>query len=304
MAYDSGRRVTVLFGGDASAPLADTWEWDGNNWIQRFVSGPTARLNHAMAYDSARGVTVLFGGYDGKEDGETWEWDGNTWTLRATTGPSPRIMHAMAYDSARGVTVLFGGGSGGNGLQDTWEWDGSTWTPGATTGPSKRVFHAMSYDSARGVTVLFGGGRYRNYFVTSLGGTWDWDGDQRAWWTNYGSGWPGTIGIPTFAATGDPLLCSTITLDLGNSRGTNTVAALFLGLAPTDQPTDYDGHVLVVPSSIHLLTLPSAGLSLSGGLPCDGFFCGASIYLQALEIDPGASQGVSFTRGLRLVVGS
>lgn len=29
-----------------------------------------------------------------------------------------------------------------------------------------------------------------------------------------------------------------------------------------------------------------------------------SIFLQALEVDPGASQGISFTRGLRLVFGS
>jgi hypothetical protein len=32
--------------------------------------------------------------------------------------------------------------------------------------------------------------------------------------------------------------------------------------------------------------------------------CGLSIYLQALEIDAGASRGVSFTPGLQLVLGS
>jgi len=122
MAYDSARRVTVLFGGYCNG---DTWELDGTTWTQRAVSGPTGRAGHAMAYDAARGVTVLFGGCG---NGDTWEWDGTTWTQRSTTGPSPRWLHAMAYDSTRGVTVLFGGLAGSSLKGDTWEWDGTTWT--------------------------------------------------------------------------------------------------------------------------------------------------------------------------------
>src|SRR5262245_52136863 len=66
MAYDSARGVTVLFGGALgfSPPYGDTWEWDGNTWIQRATQGPSPRWYAAMAYDSARGVTVLFGGTD------------------------------------------------------------------------------------------------------------------------------------------------------------------------------------------------------------------------------------------------
>ena len=44
------------------------------------------------------------------------------------------------------------------------------------------------------------------------------------------------------------------------------------------------------------------------GLPYPEEYGGAGqpyeVYLQALEVDPGASQGISFTRGVRLVVGS
>jgi hypothetical protein len=116
--------------------------------------------------------------------------------------------------------------------------------------------------------------------------------------------WPGTNGIPSFTATGDPSLCTTITLDLGNSLGVKTPAGLFIGALPADQPTLYDGHLLLVPLTIFLVQLPGAGLGIPGDMPCDGTLCGRSIYLQALELDPGASQGVSFTRGLRLVLGS
>jgi hypothetical protein len=300
MAYDSERGVTVLFGGsDGSHVYGDTWEWNGITWTLRTSTGPSPRGGLAMAYDSARGVTVLFGGGDTTHAyGDTWEWNGSAWALRTSTGPSPRGGHAMVYDSARGVTVLFGGTSGGD---ETWEWDGVTWTKDIAPGPPPRSYHAMAYDSQRRVTVLFGGIAPNGYYP--LGDRWEFDGDRRAWSTNYGSGWPGTIGVPSFTTTSEPRLCSTITLNLGNSRGATTIAALLLGLAPTDQPTDYDGHILVVPRNIQLLRLPPAGLALPGGLPCDSFFCGLEIDLQALEADPGASKSISFTRGLRLTLG-
>jgi hypothetical protein len=60
----------------------------------------------------------------------------------------------------------------------------------------------------------------------------------------------------------------------------------------------------VLPTSTFLLSLPGAGIGLPGALPCDGSLSGLSIFLQSLEIDPGAAKGISFTRGLKLVLGS
>jgi len=45
------------------------------------------------------------------------------------------------------------------------------------------------------------------------------------------------------------------------------------------------------------------GLSMPVAVLCDSQFAGLAIYLQVLEVDPGASQGVSFTPGLQLVLG-
>src|ERR1043166_4143345 len=56
MAFDSGRGVTVLFGGNDAGVLSDTCEWNGTSWTQRNTPAPTAREWHAMAYDSGRGV--------------------------------------------------------------------------------------------------------------------------------------------------------------------------------------------------------------------------------------------------------
>src|SRR5262249_3881072 len=68
LAYDLARGRTVLFGGVISSVLssvllADTWEWDGVNWTQRFpAQSPPARAGHALASDVIRNRTVLFGG--------------------------------------------------------------------------------------------------------------------------------------------------------------------------------------------------------------------------------------------------
>ena len=124
MAYDAARGVTVLFGGHGKQ---DTWEWDGETWVERKLDGPvpSGRSNHAMAYDGSRGVTVLFGGEGLVSSKDTWEWNGETWVERTPDGPRPsaRSSHAMAYDATRGVTVLFAGLSAAGEMQDTWEWD-------------------------------------------------------------------------------------------------------------------------------------------------------------------------------------
>jgi hypothetical protein len=122
-------------------------------------------------------------------------------------------------------------------------------------------------------------------------------------WQNYGSGWPGTHGVPSFTAASNPRLCATVTLSLENSLGASTTAVLVGGVLQIDQPTMYGGHLLVVPRQVFLLPVPAAGLSLSATLPCDSALCGLSIDLQVLETDPGASKGLSFTPGLQLVLG-
>jgi hypothetical protein len=62
-------------------------------------------------------------------------------------------------------------------------------------------------------------------------------------WSNYGAGFPGTKGVPSLTASDDPKLCTTITLDLGNSLGASTTAALCLGVTQADVPTVYGGHI-------------------------------------------------------------
>jgi hypothetical protein len=78
MAFDSGRGVTVLFGGlTAGSSNGETWEWNGSTWTSRSTTGPSPRAGHAIAYETVRGVTLLFGGYpDDGPSAETWQYRG------------------------------------------------------------------------------------------------------------------------------------------------------------------------------------------------------------------------------------
>ncbi|MFN8547629.1 MAG: calcium-binding protein, partial [Candidatus Eisenbacteria bacterium] len=99
-------------------------------------------------------------------------------------------------------------------------------------GDSQTFFSAISGDGRR---VAFGS-RSDNLVAGDTNGVSDVFVHDRgpcsspASWSNYGAGWPGTNGIPAFTASGNPVLCTTITIDLANSLGATTTAALFVGL--------------------------------------------------------------------------
>jgi hypothetical protein len=174
MAFDSGARRIVLFGGSSGSALADTWQWDGAAWTQVAETGPPARYWHSMAYDSNRKRTVLFGGFASGQGvlafGDTWEWDGAAWTQISSFGAQPCGLAAMAFKADS--VALFGGAMSGinnpNGL--TWTWDGQHWALRQDFGTSPRYGHAMCYDSTRACLVVFGG---TTPGAALLGDTWE-----------------------------------------------------------------------------------------------------------------------------------
>ena len=135
------------------------------------------------------------------------------------------------------------------------------------------------------------------------------DGIAETWitavasWSNYGAGWPGTHGVPGFTALSDPVVGTKLSLDIDNSAGVSTAALLELGLGKANIPTGKGGTLLVTPFLVLPLTLPAGGLTLSGQIPNDPSLYGVHLYLQALEVDAGASKGLSFTPGLDLLFG-
>lgn len=119
---------------------------------------------------------------------------------------------------------------------------------------------------------------------------------------HYGTGHPGTNGTPAFLTHGNPKLGANYKLLFTNSLGAPTQAWFFLGFAPASIPLK-DGTLLV--DIFQTLTFPmgSGTLPLNPDLPDDPKLCGVSVFLQGLVIDPGASRGVAFSKGLELQLG-
>jgi N-acetylneuraminic acid mutarotase len=184
MAFDSGRQVTVMFGGRDSSfkPLSDTYEYALSAWKKVLTPhSPSARYWAGMAYDALRRRIVLFGGVNDSTTvpsffNDTWEYDGSDWTsIQTVHTPPAQDGLSMAYDSCRQKVVMLAD------QRETWEYDGIDWTKVATSSaPPNRRLAALVFDSRRCRTVLFGGLPPGANPLTALSDTWEYDG---ASWT-------------------------------------------------------------------------------------------------------------------------
>ncbi|MEW6744607.1 MAG: hypothetical protein AB1486_17770 [Planctomycetota bacterium] len=248
-------------------------------------------------WDDAMGIAVGPGG-TAYLAGRTWS---DETSFPVTLGPD--LTFNGDYDgfiakvNALGTGLAFCGYIGGDSVDDAYglavDAAGSAYLAGYT-GSNESTF-----PEAWGPDLTFNGGGFDSYVakVPNIDGL-------DASWCNYGSGWPGTKGVPEFVASGEPVLCAFITLEISNSLGAPTTAFLLLGLEPTSLPTQFGGTMLVLPKWVlSLFLLPTGSTVLPGQIPCEPGFAGLRLYLQILELDPGASHGISFTLGLELVFG-
>ena len=122
-------------------------------------------------------------------------------------------------------------------------------------------------------------------------------------WANYGSGWPGTLGVPTLTAQSDPGIGTTCSLDLANSLGAATPGLLVIGLASASIPLRSGGTLLVAPANVLAVTVPAGGLVFTDSIPDDPLLCFLEVFVQGIELDPGAVGKLSLTPGLELEIG-
>jgi hypothetical protein len=224
---------------------------------------------------------------------------------RSSIGASPRRTEAVhAFQSS--ATNLVSGDT--NGCEDIFVHDRSTGTTTRVSvdsnGTEANVDSHRARISANGATVAFQSfasnlvsgdtNNYADIFVN--------DSDVAAW-TNYGSGFPGTNGIPSFTSSGDPTLGTTITLDLANSSGLPAPGLLFAGVQRATLHTNRGGDLLLLPLLAIPITFSYSGDQFPWSIPADATLAGLTIDLQAVEADTGAANGVSFTAGLELAVG-
>jgi hypothetical protein len=150
MAYDSVRKVTLMFGGyPGTGDLLgrnDLWQWDGTAWTDLTprplpAAWPGPRAGASLVWDSLRQRMLLFGGDQVATSdpapalsAELWEWDGAGWSNLTPTPlpeawPFKRRDHAAGYDPIGGTMLILGGrisdrrAPGVEVARDLWEWD-------------------------------------------------------------------------------------------------------------------------------------------------------------------------------------
>jgi hypothetical protein len=322
LAHDFSRQRTVLFGGASAytsgATSADTWEWDGMQWLQRMpATSPSARAAHTLAYDAARGRVVLFGGatdWMGTATvlNDTWEWDGSNWTQRfPTAAPSPRLYHSMIYDVARAAVVVFGGRVTltGAALADAWQWDAAanTWRllTVSGTGIGARDLAAFACDRLRGRVLTVGG----EALGARFNDTWELlPSLPNATALAYGAGCAGSAGIPQLSANGPPKLGNAnFMLQLGNARASSPTALLLS--EARDSIAIGGGCSLLVASPFFTIgTNSSASGTVTWPLPVANnvAWLGLEICAQQAVADPaGAFAGLAaVSNGIALTLGN
>lgn len=235
---------------------------------------------------------------------------GSTWSLPTTLSSAPSFFSWWAYDTSNQVLwVLWKDerdASGGDRRSDLAARysrdDGLSWSaeelvtdlgdtecefPALAIGPDGAAYAVWS-DHRAGATSAAARLKVRDWCPPS--------------WQLYGPGHPGSAGIPSIALSADPLLGSTPDLTIGNPSGSTTTLFLFAGLDDAWLPVR-DGVLLLAPLELHAIGMGPGGVALPISLPADASWCGADVRFQGLVLDPGASKGIAFTRGLRATLG-
>lgn len=118
-----------------------------------------------------------------------------------------------------------------------------------------------------------------------------------------GAGWSGRYGVPALEVDETPLLGEFTNLRFGNSLLEPTIGVWVLGTQPAFFPTPLAGTLNLAPSSWVTVPLPADGFEFAFWVPDDAGLCGVSLYNQLLVVDPFATDGLAFSRGLRLRFG-
>lgn len=176
LVYDQFRDQLVLFGGsrERGTYLNDTWVWDGQNWTEIDIEGPSARGFCAATFHKEHNTIILHGGRsnDRSTYNDTWEWNGSTWKQLETNGKYQADHHQIIYDNKEKQIVAFGGWNGKEVMGDTWIWN-EAWKKSDEVSPPKRASFGMAYNTNTQAINLFGGlwvnGQYADLWERSNG---------------------------------------------------------------------------------------------------------------------------------------
>jgi hypothetical protein len=321
----------VVFGSDATNLVANDTNQLHDVFLHDRVSGTTERLSvdpagAQLKYESRApvisgdGLVVAWYGGDGTNAYDVFARDRVTGTTDCMSVDSAgSIGNASSYlpvISGDGRFVAFHSFATNLVASDTNRWY-DVFVHDRSNGATQRVSLSSSDAEADNGSVAGGisqdGSRicFLSYATNLVTGDTNGMNDVfvreictvDASWANYGKGWAGTLGVPSLTAESDPVLGSTLKVDLENSSGLSSVSLFLVGYQQASLHSSLGGDLLLIPSTTTLLILPPGGTTLVTILPGDLSLAGFEIDSQALETDLGATKGVSFTAGLQLILG-
>ena len=307
MATDLARSRVVLFGGTDffTGVLGDTWEWDGTVWsLRQPATSPTPRLAAGMTYDSLRQRIMLYGGNtspQGPATSDHWEWDGTTWSQRSpAAAPGNRIVPGLIFDARRGVVLMHGGSYWQFGFQfrrnDTWQWDGVAWTQLPVSSPPPARGHIpLFYDAGLARTVLFSGDLLNDEWLLGPVST--------VAVASYGTGCPGTFGVPNLRGRGLPVPGNRWFGLQVSAMAPNAFTLLGLASNPLNAPIG-GGCTLLIDAPTLFWGLADARGQLEFNLPLPNVpaLLGGTLFAQTAGLDPGGAFGgvLAVSPGLRI----
>lgn len=346
MAYvPTGQRLCVVTGGlvannDCSprGPTDKVTAWDGSRWGDHNVM-PGARHLHAMTYDPVRDRLILFGGFDSvgtsAPRNQTWEATGQDldWTIRTpATNPPFTIAAHMTYDEVRRRTVLLTQTTSG---PEHWQWDGNNWT--RVTPATPPPFGPLAFDALRARVVCNGDDelvwewdgidwrsrgasptrgrlaydstRQEIVAVDRDGSVWYFGPTHAATYATFGTGCPGSRGIPALRGTQLPWIGCPFSITFDNLPAQPGIVWIgFSNSLWNTLPLPFDLSLIGISNCLLYTGIessyPIANNAWSFNIPNLAALLGARFYNQALILDPGTNPfGAVVTNAGEAVIG-
>lgn len=275
VAYDPGRRVTVLYGAGSDGRV-DTWEYNGSEWARKSPTrSPVACPDGALMAHHLLTGKIMFVGAGKDSVTQTWLWNGADWSQVVGLEPSNAVGGGMCFDGARREMVLL------TTDMQTWTSKGTSWTrkrPSVSPSPTPNRYFSLSYDADRQVAVFFGGESLQPGADSYPEKTWEWDGSS---WSELVPGFTlvvARVGEGKVTSSPSGITCGSdcassyapgAQVALSASNVTDTVFSRWKGCSPSNEKTctvvmDRSRKVTATFSSIRI-TSPTTAVSWEVG---------------------------------------
>ncbi|MCB9914584.1 MAG: hypothetical protein H6828_05475 [Planctomycetes bacterium] len=119
----------------------------------------------------------------------------------------------------------------------------------------------------------------------------------------FGEGHPGATGEPVLTVSAPPTIGTGVPVHLGSSATSVQTAFVLSSTRPDYQPTPWGGVFLVKDFGTRVIQIGPQGMNRVMHIPNSPALIGQNIVLQLVVLDPGASNGYAFSKGLRLTLG-